>query len=552
MVRIPDEYQEVEYLESTGTQYIATDIEGQFSMTFESDIEFTGNQDAYSVGFLDGNFRIGGNGYYGGRTQISYGSSYKLGGNLKLHVKYNYKTIFGPDIQKVFIDGELTSTHDMAKNATALTGKHVGIFARLNNDNGASLFSKAKMYNLKILDLDKLLGNFIPCYRKSDNEIGMYDTVSKTFFTNQGTGTFLKGNDVAYDTVNLMESRRRILMNTPHLESLTGSALSFKTDMASKLKECKIHFTPVQEGTGDPSPDNVRPISGWDSVDVTVCGKNLLNPDDENWGQYTITPTGSHTSETDRICTGYISCNEGETYTFSGTVKGSNSYVLSFAGIAGFDENKEYVGRNVVNYVRKVSYTVPSGVKYIRAFEEAPKYPNITMKVWCNTLKRQLELSSTATDYEPYQGQSLTIPFPQTIYGGYVDLVKGEVVETHTSPTSWTATKGGAVNQYGFITYKADQSYVRSTSPSYRKCNTISKFGTIIINNVAQRQCEIASGSVYVALPEGEDVNDIQVVYRVATPLIHAITPETIKALRGLNNLWSDANGNIEIKFWAH
>ena len=38
--------------------------------------------------------------------------------------------------------------------------------------------------------------NLVPCYRKSDNEIGMYDLVTKTFFTNQGTGSFMKGPDV--------------------------------------------------------------------------------------------------------------------------------------------------------------------------------------------------------------------------------------------------------------------------------------------------------------------------------------------------------------------
>ena len=31
----------------------------------------------------------------------------------------------------------------------------------------------------------------IPCVRKSDNKPGMYDTVSKTFFTNAGTGEFV-------------------------------------------------------------------------------------------------------------------------------------------------------------------------------------------------------------------------------------------------------------------------------------------------------------------------------------------------------------------------
>ena len=38
--------------------------------------------------------------------------------------------------------------------------------------------------------------NFVPCYRKSDGIVGMYDTVSKTFFTNTGTDAFTKGADV--------------------------------------------------------------------------------------------------------------------------------------------------------------------------------------------------------------------------------------------------------------------------------------------------------------------------------------------------------------------
>ena len=38
--------------------------------------------------------------------------------------------------------------------------------------------------------------------------------------------------------------------------------------MAAPLKECKIHFNPVQEGSGDPSPDNVRPISGWNNIQI--------------------------------------------------------------------------------------------------------------------------------------------------------------------------------------------------------------------------------------------------------------------------------------------
>ena len=38
--------------------------------------------------------------------------------------------------------------------------------------------------------------SFVPCYRKSDNAIGLYDTVEGAFYTNAGTGAFTKGADV--------------------------------------------------------------------------------------------------------------------------------------------------------------------------------------------------------------------------------------------------------------------------------------------------------------------------------------------------------------------
>lgn len=38
--------------------------------------------------------------------------------------------------------------------------------------------------------------NLVPCYRKSDGEIGMYDLVNGVFYTNSGSGTFIKGDDV--------------------------------------------------------------------------------------------------------------------------------------------------------------------------------------------------------------------------------------------------------------------------------------------------------------------------------------------------------------------
>lgn len=43
---------------------------------------------------------------------------------------------------------------------------------------------------------NELVRKFIPCVRNEDNKIGMYDYITKNFYTNQGTGEFLKGEDV--------------------------------------------------------------------------------------------------------------------------------------------------------------------------------------------------------------------------------------------------------------------------------------------------------------------------------------------------------------------
>lgn len=50
----------------------------------------------------------------------------------------------------------------------------------------------------------------------------------------------------------------------------SGSIASFDTDLAAPLISLFLHIEPHQEGTGDPSPENVRPITGYTGVNVYV------------------------------------------------------------------------------------------------------------------------------------------------------------------------------------------------------------------------------------------------------------------------------------------
>ena len=56
----------------------------------------------------------------------------------------------------------------------------------------------------------------------------------------------------------------------------TGNPAEFATNLIRPLQSFEIPLTPVQSGSGTPSPDNVRPISGWSGVTVTANGQTVL------------------------------------------------------------------------------------------------------------------------------------------------------------------------------------------------------------------------------------------------------------------------------------
>ena len=70
---------------------------------------------------------------------------------------------------------------------------NIAIFSQ--NTSG-SIASSMKLYYFKIYDNGIPIRSFVPCYRKSDNVIGLYDTITNEFYVNKGKGNFIKGNDL--------------------------------------------------------------------------------------------------------------------------------------------------------------------------------------------------------------------------------------------------------------------------------------------------------------------------------------------------------------------
>ena len=60
------------------------------------------------------------------------------------------------------------------------------------------------------------------------------------------------------------------IANIPENRTLRGAVIDYTSDRTLPLNECKVYFSPVQAGEGTSSPENVREISGWDSVTLNV------------------------------------------------------------------------------------------------------------------------------------------------------------------------------------------------------------------------------------------------------------------------------------------
>lgn len=73
----------------------------------------------------------------------------------------------------------------------------IGIFCYLRGEE-AELASSRNIvfYGARISQGSEIVREYIPCYRKSDSEIGLYETFTGQFLVNEGTGTFTKGADI--------------------------------------------------------------------------------------------------------------------------------------------------------------------------------------------------------------------------------------------------------------------------------------------------------------------------------------------------------------------
>lgn len=233
---LPNEYQEVEYLESTREQYINTGVIPSIDKTynFKTEINYTYFDEsiAYEIWVISTRRpqRFQPIGAYHQQSVGGYGSSWTYNSSkLSANTWYSYDVTISNGSQ----DFNGTST------SFSTTGDFSNIF--LFASNGSSkisegtpvLFANIKMKKVIITEDNNIIRHFVPCYRKSDNKPGMYDLATNTFYTNDGTGDdFTVGPAInGIDYIDYANSKRvtnvEVIDNTgtlPIEQSLRGLA----------------------------------------------------------------------------------------------------------------------------------------------------------------------------------------------------------------------------------------------------------------------------------------------------------------------------------------
>ena len=245
---LPTGYTQLEYIESTGTQYIDTGYTANGSTSIDMDFMFTvsKNQALYCsrTSMTSNSFTAF---VLPDTIRVDYNNK-QITTNLTVKTKIRYRFRNQVDLatlnEKEYNTGVSVSTFTAKPMILFMSYQSYsnGIFSGLGNE------SCMKLYNFKIYNNGILVRNLVPA-KNSSGTIGMYDLVEDKFYTNQGTGTFTAGAEqisgagvsLAYNTTN--KTNNKVTLNDLPAEYTQLKLLLKNEDLGSSFGiRYKVNF----------------------------------------------------------------------------------------------------------------------------------------------------------------------------------------------------------------------------------------------------------------------------------------------------------------------
>lgn len=280
-----------------------------------------------------------------------------------------------------------------------------------------------------------------------------------------GLATVEKSKAEIDDTIiddNAWSSRHIVDVLCPQLEENGSPVVCYPVE--GYPLGVKVSWTPTQEGSGDPSQENIRPIQGRTEVKVERCGENLLNikPFDTRIqkgvtfeyvpeGGIHIQGTASANADSPTFPVWHLPPGK---YCGLNTPTGVSASIVIRRNGSNLWLNTKGIFEILAGDVMKYWYAIVVN----GATLDTTIYPYIVPG------------TTAPIAYAPYTGQTTTLTLPSTIYGGEVDA-EGKGQETwgcidsyagETLPAEWicdraTYAEGTTPPNGAQVAYKLDK-----------------------------------------------------------------------------------------------
>lgn len=213
---LPAEYQPVLYIESDGTdQYIDTGVSPKDylnTLRIELDAQFTNSEPSATTYLLSSTYP---NSTADNRRNILIGinasskfvmlNGTKTANLVEVGNADTNRHLFKIDqIKKAYT---LFNNTNFTSTVNSSLAKNIILFASYSQTaSSIASYNPGRIYGLKIFNGGTIIRNMVPCYRKSNLEVGMYDTVNDVFYSNaneNGTGVFTKSSKIYDNNINI-------------------------------------------------------------------------------------------------------------------------------------------------------------------------------------------------------------------------------------------------------------------------------------------------------------------------------------------------------------
>lgn len=335
----------------------------------------------------------------------------------------------------------------------------------------------------------------------------------------------------------------------------SGDIVSFESAFEKPLADLALNITPVQSGEGDPSPTNIRPISGWTGANVWRGGKNFCPKlvAQSNVGMtLTVDENGVATLSGESTGVGQViglksfHLTKG-TYTMTGG--GNSNYSLRL-----YNEDTSNTIARLQSETASVTFTLDKLTR-TRVFVRT----DVAAAVSGLTFRPMIRLATdTDATYEPYKGDTYPVTWSDTagtVYGGMIDPLNGKLRANRASVDMGTLSwgRGTLGGHYFFQAGFAGRKFYGGTLAIPPICSCYAYWGNGTTSEIGAGcpDKQFASQTTVVTMRFRDDdytdaasfkeaVTGQTVVYELATPIEYDLDPVTINTLLGQNNVWAD------------